>query len=258
MARKKTKSSYSAATDSKFQQTAQSPSQTPGKAERKTRIERKLLDIGGILLISLASMTLIALLIPDISSGLLGWWSKILGTWFGWGTIWVVLTLAGIGVWMLREHDDRIKNMPWGRIIALEVAAFTSLAFLAVLGGGSILKAEAGYGGRIGWALSNLFSTVFEPLGIFGVILVGMLLLSALVISLLSGLGLYAPLLRSAREMTRDPGDAIADVMPADPAVSESPIQGEELSGGDQDPAAKRSRMKRQTGDQHPTCPIAR
>lgn len=246
MARKKTKSSYSAATDSKFQQAAQSPSSTPEKVERKTRIERKLLDIGGILLIALASMTLIALLIPDISSGLLGWWSKLLGTWFGWGTIWVVLTLAGIGVWMLREHDDRLKNISWGRIIALEVAAFTSLAFLAVLGGGSILKAEAGYGGRIGWALSNLFSRVFEPLGIIGVILVGMLLLSALVISLLSGLGLYAPLLRSARQMTRDPGEASADVMLADPAVSESPIQGVEISGADQDPAAKRSCTKRQ------------
>jgi len=246
MARKETKSSYSAGTDTKFQEGAHTPSPTPGDADRKTSGERRLRDIGGILLIALALMTLMGLLIPSISDGLLGWWSQFLGTWLGWGTIWVVLTLAGIGVWMLRGRDDRNLSMSWGRIIALEVAAFTSLAFLAVLGGGSILNAETGYGGRIGWALSDIFSTAFEPLGILGVILVGLILLIVLVLTLLSGLGLYTPLQRMAREMTEGFGDASADAIVTDPAVSESPLQGIEISSDEQSPTARRSQKKQQ------------
>ena len=49
-----------------------------------THFQRFAWDVGGILLLALALMTLLAILLPEAASGvLLGWWAGFLATWFG-------------------------------------------------------------------------------------------------------------------------------------------------------------------------------
>jgi S-DNA-T family DNA segregation ATPase FtsK/SpoIIIE len=239
--------SYSASPDSQYQEGSEgSPQPVDGAAAQNIQIRRRLLDVGGVLLVALSVMTLLAFLIPSISGGVLGWWTGILQIWFGWGIIWVTLTLALAGIWILREHSERIQNMRWGRVIALEVAAFSSLAFLAVLGGGSIAKAEAGWGGRIGWGISELFYIVFEPLGFAGTFLILLILSIVLMTGLLLGLGLFSPLVALARSFTEDTSYPGTDGLAADPAVVEAPLQGGQILTGDGDITKSRSRKKRQ------------
>jgi hypothetical protein len=56
-----------------------------------SRFQDYLYDIAGIILYALAAMTLLAILVPGLGDGALGWWVGTLQTWFGWGSIWVVI-----------------------------------------------------------------------------------------------------------------------------------------------------------------------
>ena len=71
-----------------------------------TRFQRFAWDVGGILLLALALMSLLAILLPEAGSGvLLGWWAGFLATWFGWGAVWVVLAIAAGGLVLLRRSS---------------------------------------------------------------------------------------------------------------------------------------------------------
>lgn len=133
-----------------------------------TRFQRFTWDIGGIFLLALASMTLLAIWFPSLTSGvLLSWWVLVLRTWFGWGALWIVLALGMLGLWMLRRSTEKPFDPRWAQIIALEIAALSSLALLAASGGTSLERADMGLdGGRIGWSLSYLFSVLLKPAGL--------------------------------------------------------------------------------------------
>ena len=132
-----------------------------------THFQRFAWDVGGILLLALALMSLLAILLPEAASGvLLGWWAGFLATWFGWGAVWVVLAIAAGGLVLLRRSSANPAVLRWGRVIAFEVAAFCSLGLLAAIGGTSIERADAGLdGGRVGWSLSYVLGLLLEPLG---------------------------------------------------------------------------------------------
>jgi DNA segregation ATPase FtsK/SpoIIIE, S-DNA-T family len=133
-----------------------------------THFQRFSWDVGGILLLALALMSLIAIVLPEAASGvLLGWWAGFLATWFGWGAVWIVLAIAVGGLVMLRRSGSNPVLPRWGRVIAFEIAAFCSLGLLAAIGGTSIERADAGLdGGRVGWSLSYVLGLLLEPLGL--------------------------------------------------------------------------------------------
>ncbi|HMR99779.1 MAG TPA: DNA translocase FtsK [Anaerolineales bacterium] len=65
-------------------------------------------------------------------------------------------------------------SLGWGRLSALLLASLLTLGLLAALGGGSLIRAEAGAdGGRIGWGLVTLFWRIDK---LWGVLLLAVLL----------------------------------------------------------------------------------
>ncbi|RME90598.1 MAG: hypothetical protein D6770_02195, partial [Anaerolineae bacterium] len=100
-------------------------------------------DVVGVFLLALALISLLAL--PGLTRGaLLILWTAFLRRWFGWGSYLLVLGIGGLGVMVLRRSDEPPR---WGRLIALELAGFFSLAVLTLLGGGSLERAEKGLDG---------------------------------------------------------------------------------------------------------------
>ena len=82
-------------------------------------------------------------------------WVSQLALWFGWGAYLVVIAIGYAGYALLRRS---VTPLPWGRLFALEVAAFLTLGLLAAMNGNSLVRAEAGAdGGRIGWGMVTLF-----------------------------------------------------------------------------------------------------
>jgi S-DNA-T family DNA segregation ATPase FtsK/SpoIIIE len=154
------------------------------------RFQRFLRDIGGILLLALATMTLLALLAPELAGGsLLIGWRNFLNTWLGVGSFFIVFALGIPGLLLLRRQTkpyieqktglqplpgsqpaEKIgPSIPWMRLFALEIGAFIGLAMLAALGGNSLERAEQGLdGGRIGWGLADLVRSALAPFGLGG------------------------------------------------------------------------------------------
>lgn len=159
---------------------------------------RFIRDALGVLLIAAALMSFLAL--GGYTRGsLLTPWSDLLSLQFGWGSYLVVVAIGYVGFVLLRSDSLAIG---WGRLFALELAAFLTLGLLAALGGNSLLRAEAGAdGGRIGWGLVTLFSWRIGQL--WGTLLLFILWL----LSLITGFGLLAVferwLLRLAEENPR-------------------------------------------------------
>lgn len=143
---------------------------------------RFIRDSLGVVLIAAAIMTILAL--GGYTEGMiLSPWADLLSLWFGWGAYLVVLGLGYAGFALLRRNGTPLG---WGRLFALELAAFLTLGLLAALGGASLLRAEAGAdGGRIGWGIA----TLFERLGQYWGTVANLLLL---LFALMSGLGIWA------------------------------------------------------------------
>jgi DNA segregation ATPase FtsK/SpoIIIE, S-DNA-T family len=172
---------------------------------------RFLRDALGVFLIAAALMSLLALW--GFTGGiLLTPWSSLLGTWFGWGSYLVVLAI-GYGGLSLVRHDS--GGLSWGRILFLELASLLTLGLLAILGGNSLVRAEAGQdGGRLGWGLSYLLGQYAGPIGS------GFILFLLWLLSVMTGFGLWsgveAWLLRLAGEAPAlpPPGAAGAEAAP--------------------------------------------
>ncbi|MEJ2597931.1 MAG: DNA translocase FtsK [Anaerolineales bacterium] len=202
-----------------------------------TRFERFSWDVGGVVLLALAAMTLLALILPGLARGfLLSWWAHQLTYWFGWGSVWVVSILVVIGLWMLRRrYAGEFPHIPWARVFSLELAAFSSLALLSLLGGASLERARLGLdGGAIGWGLSELLRLVLDPIGFRLPIWQGLLLGFVFLVSILSGTGLFHSLSVWAHKTTTNvaPPDLAELATPA--VVSEAP-----LSDQDSKPASE-------------------
>ena len=186
------------------------------------RFQRFFWDIGGVACLALAFMSLLALLVPSWSGGLLRWWSNILQRWFGWGSVWIVSAITVIGLWMLfHQNTSRPLSVNWGRVLEMELAALSSLALLTLFGGNSITRAEAGlYGGRIGWGLVELLRIPLASIGLGGVFWLWLIYLLIFVLCLFAGLGLTG----LYRSQIRHPSSQEGDVGAAPgPVVSTSP-----------------------------------
>lgn len=197
------------------------------------RFERYVWDIGGILSLALALMTLIAITVPQISRGVvLDWWAVRLQGFFGYGSVWVVSAAVVLGVWMLRRRNSPgVPKIHWGRVFALEIAAFLSLALLAIAGGGLVERAEAGLdGGSIGWGLAELTRLLLTPLGLGGALPRGLLLGGLFLLSLMIGTGVTSLIAEWARrEVEAQPANEEPGMAPV---VVETPLAGDNSTGG--------------------------
>jgi S-DNA-T family DNA segregation ATPase FtsK/SpoIIIE len=209
-----------------------------------TRFERFVWDIGGVALLAFAFMTLLALALPGLTRGfLLSWWAGRLSLWFGLGSVWVIVVTGFCGLWMLRRRQaPDLHQINWGHVIALEVCAFSSMALLSVLGGASLVKAEAGLdGGTIGWGLEELLRILLAPLGMSGIFFRGVILALVLLVSLILGTGLLEPLLSWVRKASPTTTTSPDVGVGLGPAVIEAPIQGQDA----QSPSTTDLRKKR-------------
>lgn len=143
---------------------------------------RFMRDAVGIFLMAFALMTLLAL--GGFTGGLfLIPWAGLLSLWFGWGAYLVVLAIGFTGFAILQGDSFSIG---WGRLFALELAAFLTISLFAALGGNSLLRAESGMdGGRIGWGLVNLFWRLGEVGGT-------LLLFVLWAVTVMTGFGVWA------------------------------------------------------------------
>jgi len=209
-----------------------SPSPPPEPAEASSerllslvlRFERFAWDAAGVFLLAVSLMTLVALLIPSLADGaLLTLWTDFLRRWFGWGALMIVAVLGALGLAMLRRRMDDLSEVRWGRVFALEGAAFTLLPLLSLLGGYSLERAEAGLdGGQIGWGLATLLGFVFPQA-------VSIVLLSGLfAIFLIPGLGLTGWMRRTADRL-QGTGQPLAVEDLTEPAIVLHPPRGRNL-----------------------------
>jgi S-DNA-T family DNA segregation ATPase FtsK/SpoIIIE len=143
---------------------------------------RFLRDALGVVLVATALIILLAL--RGYTQGvLLTPWVAQLALWFGWGAYFVVIAVGYAGYALLRRS---VTPLPWGRLFALEVAAFLTLGLLAAMNGNSLVRAETGAdGGRIGWGMVTLFWRFGQTTGT-------LLMLVPWLLALMSGLNIWA------------------------------------------------------------------
>jgi DNA segregation ATPase FtsK/SpoIIIE, S-DNA-T family len=175
---------------------------------------RSLRDAAGIFLIAVALITILAL--RRYTGGiLLTPWTGFLSLWFGWGAYIVALAI-GFSGFVIIQRDS--FSMGWGRIFALEIAAFLTISLFAAFGGNSLLRAESGMdGGRIGWGIVNLF----WRLGEIG----GTLLLFVLwVFMIMTGFGVWAFLERWLLKLAGEGQPQPVEVEISPEVQSEAPV----------------------------------
>jgi len=145
------------------QETPDQPNFLDRLAEIRLHFGRFGWDIGGVIFLVIALITLL---------GLLGWtrgalvspWVEGLKRGFGWGSYLVVVFFGLLGTLLLRRHWGPLSGLSIGRLIALEGFLFVILAILAISGSMAIEPAEAGkYGGTVGWGLARML-TLWMPL----------------------------------------------------------------------------------------------
>jgi S-DNA-T family DNA segregation ATPase FtsK/SpoIIIE len=121
-------------------------------------------EIGGLLLLMLAVLLLLAL--SNLTRGSLSdWLSDGLYRLFGWGAFSFVLLLGAIGVLIIARTQNIVTVTPWRSVIALEVAFFASLpvlhAFAAYEDSWRMIQDGLG-GGVVGWGLLTIGEMVFS------------------------------------------------------------------------------------------------
>lgn len=185
------------------------------------RLERFGWDILGVFLLALAAVTILGLLIPEWTSGVLtNVWLEFLFAWFGWGIVWIVTAIGIAGLWMLRRRQALdTPPVPWGRVLALELAAFASMVILA-LGNGlePPLDADVLAGGRVGWALGEITHRLLIEIGFSNLAWSALIWMGVFFLGLVLGLGLVGPVAAWARR-TRQ----AAEVQEPPPSVFVSP-----------------------------------
>lgn len=201
--------------------TAASPAWLTTLTKVWLRFRRFLGDIAGVALLALAAMTLLAL-IGSASGAWLTGWARFLRVWFGWGALLVVLgiLLAGLGLIFQRQWTPDSRS--WWRVISLEAAGFALLGLLALAGGVSLARGEAGLdGGVIGWGLARLVGLSFgEETSTTSMLVSGLIFGAVFIVGSVNGLGLVGTVFGWI-EKRLNPRERRAGPSPAEePAVS--------------------------------------
>ena len=187
------------------------------------RHKRFFWDISGVSFLAISLMTLIALLVPELAKGkVIQWWNQTLRQWFGWGIIFVAITIGFNGFLLLRRRIQDFPEVRWGRIFSLEASAFIALTLMTLLGEGTLTRAESGLeGGLVGWGLAELIGMALTPA--FSIPILSFLL----IVLLITGFGAQKWLVGGIQRLfsPREPTSLESLV---EPAVSIAPAQGGE------------------------------
>ena len=231
--------------DRKIQPPAPVSEPPPGQLESLLRLlsrfQRFFGEIGGVFCLALALMTLLGVLTPRLAGGLLSAWAGFLKLWLGWGSLYIVILIFALGVWLLRRRSGtamrKTTAVVWGRLLLFEGAGFASLAILSVVGGADLARAEQGLdGGRLGWALVELLRTAVAPVGLGGLIWQGLVFGILLILCLIFALGLHRPLVAWARREAHP----ASEMNGMGAVVSEAPFQTPEAASAAVAAARKR------------------
>lgn len=165
----------------------------PGEslADVLSHFSRFAWDALGVSLLSLSLMTMVGLLAPELSSGLLAGWTGMLKVWLGWGALWIAALLGLLGIWLFRRRliPGRPSTGFWLRFTALELAGFAAMGLFSVLAGVDPVGADRGEaGGRIGWALAEMLRRLLQPFRLDFLPLIGMIFALAAALFLYIGL----------------------------------------------------------------------
>lgn len=150
-----------------------------------TQFGHFLRDAAGVSLVAFAVMMFFALW--DWTDGaILKFIAVILETWFGWGSVLILIGIGYFGFFLLQR--DR-TSLHWGRVLSLELASLLTLGLFAASQNNDLFRAESGMdGGRLGWGIVRL---LWQYLGKF----VGTSLLFLLwLLAVATGFGLWAKL----------------------------------------------------------------
>jgi DNA segregation ATPase FtsK/SpoIIIE, S-DNA-T family len=216
------------------------PTSDQGGVEASLRVltgfQRYAWDIAGVACLAFATITLLAFF--ELSSGVvMTWWGENLHRWLGWGGLFLVLITLYLAAVMLRRRVDAPVTIRWGRVFALELAAFTMMVLLTILGGFSIQRAEAGLdGGLVGWGLTELLNMLI-PLTWLQLPLLFVLL----VVLMLAGFGLLSALLRTLEAQAIQVSRAEASQAAAPVVLS----LGEQAAPGGTQPEARKKDVPR-------------
>jgi len=129
-----------------------------------------LQQIGALLLIVLALLTLLTLLGPILHLSTGRWtdaWVRALRFLFGWGVVPVTVAIGAAGILLLRHLLDQPVHWRWRPLVGLELLFFSLLGLTHLIAGyadpwGLV---ESGWGGGlIGWALSGLLTRYLGPI----------------------------------------------------------------------------------------------
>jgi S-DNA-T family DNA segregation ATPase FtsK/SpoIIIE len=167
-------------------------------------------DIGGILLIALAVMILIAAVFPALVAGsALSRWTRILQLGLGWGGLLAIASAIFLGISMLKQQAGEPLTVNWVRVFALEGAVFALIALFTVIGGHSLERAREGLdGGLVGWGLVEALSSLI------GLFWTGVIALMGVMIGGLIGLG-FSGRVRQQLELMRMDSPAGGLIQPA-------------------------------------------
>jgi len=180
------------------------------------RFERYSWDVLGVILLAASALTALALL--NLSQGtFISPWGAFLKHWTGAGSYAIIFLTAFLGIAALRHQPERASRLDLGRVLALELVVFIIMALLALFGGLTLERAEAGRdGGVIGWGLARLVSFLL-PLPWSSLLLLVLLAWFGLVAS---GLGRW--LLQKAEAwINQEPVDEpYAELLAAHPVAS--------------------------------------
>jgi S-DNA-T family DNA segregation ATPase FtsK/SpoIIIE len=179
------------------------------------RFQRFSFDFIGVFLLAFALITLIALFLPQLSKGaLITLWHDLIRHAFGYGAFLVVIAALALGIMVLRPRSSRpgvngepretpMQRVPWSRVIALELAAFSILALMSVIGGRMVSRAEQGLdGGFIGWGLAELGAMGLKLLSLDRNLWGGLLFGIITLLCLGYGLGLVTPAYKFLQKIT--------------------------------------------------------
>ncbi|NMB61428.1 MAG: DNA translocase FtsK [Chloroflexi bacterium] len=142
-------------------------------------LQRFIKDILGIVLISGAVISFLGYF--SLSQGrALNSLVDTIKQGFGWGTVFFLAFLFYIGVLVLFRRVESFPSINLKRLLYLELCFFTTLGFLSILGGNSLVRAAEGSdGGVIGWGIAKMCSSIL-PLPICSIFFVLIAIISFL------------------------------------------------------------------------------
>jgi S-DNA-T family DNA segregation ATPase FtsK/SpoIIIE len=192
-------------------------------------------DALGLIILALSLMIFSGLVASGLADGLLLALVNMLRRWLGWGSLLVPLAGVPVGMFFLRRRIGNAEPVHWGRVLALEAAAFTLMALLTLLGGQSLDRAEFGLdGGLVGWGLAELLTMAMNPA-------LAMLVASTfLLIFLAIGFNVTGWISKAIRYVLGDES-AFGQRQQAGDGVAVAPVQGAETSTRKKKPAKKSS-----------------